>query len=544
MFPIGGDLHRRAIAERVVGGNRRLFLQLASASGLASLVEMSRRSRRRRGSGGNHWFGRGFAGLAAVGLLLLGGGYGLLRSYLRSDGFRQFLSAEVSKTTGMTGEFAPFRWDGLAVDTDGFEAKGSGWIRALRADDLHTEVGLGEVMKGVWQIRESNVRQLDVTMDARQPSVLEDKVAKPAISVLMKENRSAWLPNEVELQGLNVKKMDVRVVLDKGVATADGMQVSIMRAGAKRAYRAKVSGGTIRLPFDGAPEISLDQIRLNYHDNQVFLTDLTMGVWGAGRIEASGEWDMEAGKFAAQGEMTGIKCENLFGANWAKRLSGDVNSNFSMNLGPDRKSGPHVSGHLVIQNGVLTALPILDAMAAYADTRRFRVLTLSDAQTEWRWQKGELNLTKLVIASEGLVRLEGGMKIQGQQLDGIFRLGIAPGTLATIPGAESDVFVPGERGLLWTTLRITGTMDNPKVDLTDRLVAAAGVRMFERLPETGEKVIKFAQSILGGSPSNSGDGNSKVKDKSEEAIKEVNGLLEGLLDRGLRMGQKGQKESP
>ena len=33
---------------------------------------------------------------------------------------------------------------------------------------------------------------------------------------------------------------------------------------------------------------------------------------------------------------------------------------------------------------------------------------------------------------------------------GRFRLGLAPGTLSTIPGAETDVFLPGERGLLWT----------------------------------------------------------------------------------------------
>jgi hypothetical protein len=81
-------------------------------------------------------------------------------------------------------------------------------------------------------------------------------------------------------------------------------------------------------------------------------------------------------------------------------------------------------------------------------------------------------------------------------------------------------------------------MDDPKEDLTDRLVAAAGIRMFEQLPKGGEKVIKFAQSILGGSSPTPDEDSAKVNEKSEEVIKEVNGLLQGLLDGGLRKKQK------
>src|SRR5690606_32272100 len=82
----------------------------------------------------------------------------------------------------------------------------------------------------------------------------------------------------------------------------------------------------------------------------------------------------------------------------------------------------------------------------------------------------------------------------------IFRLGIAPGTLSSIPGAETDVFVPGEKGLLWTDVRVTGAKDDPKEDLTERLIAAAGLRMFEELPGSGQKVLKFSKSLLGESP--------------------------------------------
>ena len=83
-----------------------------------------------------------------------------------------------------------------------------------------------------------------------------------------------------------------------------------------------------------------------------------------------------------------------------------------------------------------------------------------------------------------------------ERLDGRFRLGLVPGVLARIPGAETIVFQPGERGLLWTTLRVTGTIDDPEEDLTGRLIEAAGLRMFEILPETGERVLKFTREVL------------------------------------------------
>jgi len=159
------------------------------------------------------------------------------------------------------------------------------------------------------------------------------------------------------------------------------------------------------------------------------------------------------------------------------------------------------------------------------------VLTLSEAHTRWQWKKDEISLTELVLASEGLVRLEGGIDIRGKRIDGVFRLGLAPGTLATIPGAETDVFVAGERGLLWTTLRITGTLNDPKEDLTDRLIAAAGLRMFDQIPETGEKVIKFSQAVLGDHSSKTIEKGVKILEKGSKTVREVSGILDGLLGK-------------
>jgi hypothetical protein len=143
-----------------------------------------------------------------------------------------------------------------------------------------------------------------------------------------------------------------------------------------------------------------------------------------------------------------------------------------------------------------------------------------------------LFLSKLVLASEGLVRLEGDIHIRGRDLDGNFNLGLAPGTLVSIPGAETRVFSPGPHGLLWTPLRITGTLDDPKEDLTDRLIAAAGLRMFEVIPETGEKVIRFTRSVVKDAPGKVIDQGGRILEKGSDIVNDVGGVLDGILGGG------------
>src|SRR6478735_8251516 len=364
---------------------------------------MSRRSRRRKVAGERRWLGKAAVGALVLGVVGLGAGYGMVRSYLHSDAFRKFLSVEAGDAAEVTGEFAPFHWDGLAVDTDSFQATGKGLITGVRADGLHTEIGLGGVRRGVWEVRGSSLRRLEVSVDARKKAEVVVAQPEPASKPAKKPKQASWLPREAELQGLDIREVMVKAILDEGLAVASGMSVRAEPAGKKDAYRAEIEGGTVRLPFSMVPELRVDRVLLRYQDDQVFLTNATIGAWKGGRISADGEWDVESRKFSLAGDATGLKCEDILNADWSRRLTGDVTSDFTLD---NRPGYPEASGKLIVRNGVLTALPMLDALAAYADTRRFRVLALNEVHTDWQWKKGEVALKNLVLSSEGLVRLE------------------------------------------------------------------------------------------------------------------------------------------
>lgn len=506
--------------------------------------DMSRRSRRRgvKQADGTGWLARASIILLALCLVVAAVFYASVRSYLHSEGFRHLLSEKAGAFAKVTGEFTPFRWEGLAVETEAFQGTGKGIIRDLRVDGLHTEIGLGGLRRGVWEIRDARMRRIAVSLDATQAGASDasPSAAKQGMEFSETSEKSrGWLPKEVELQGLELGQVDLRALLDEGALTASGIRVEVKPDGGSRSFRAEASGGDIRLPYEFMPAVRLDRARLRYQDGAVFLTHLSADAWREGRLEASGEWDRDTRRFSFEGGLSGVKCEEILSETWAKRLIGTLNTD----LVADNHAGKLVlHGRLVLHNGTLTALPVLDILAAYADTRRFRVLALSEAHADWRWEKDLMELCNIVIASEGLARLEGRVTIRGRELDGNLRLGLVPGTLAKIPGAETDVFTPGERGLLWAPIHLTGTLDKPREDLGDRLIAAAGLRILETLPETGEEAIKFTRTALGDHPSKTIEKGVEIIEKSGLKVREVSGILDSLLGGGHQEESKRRAE--
>ncbi|MES2981228.1 MAG: hypothetical protein V4727_02855 [Verrucomicrobiota bacterium] len=486
---------------------------------------MSRRARRKKGAGKNPWLGKALVIFGAVVLLAIGVGYLALRAYLHSDGFRKFLSAEVSNAAKVDGHFGAFSWDGLAVETERFDATGKGLVSDIMAERIGTEIGFGSVGRGVWEVKSTRISRLQLSLNmvpSDQPAVVAPIVPQKKVS----KKQPGWVPKEAELESLEIGDLGLQIITKKGLATAKGMSVMVLPARGKQAYTAEIAGGKVTLPISLAPELRVQRIEAAYRDGSAFVKNAELTGWKEGRIVASGESNFSQKTHAYDGNVDGVRCDEVLNDNWARRLTGDLSSTFKFSKTPNSQV---VSGDLKISNGTMTALPMLDALAAYADTRRFRILQLNDARTKWQVSDGEMLLTDLVLGSEGLIRLEGSLSIKGEIIDGSFQLGLVPGTLAKIPGAETDVFMPGRFGLLWAPIRVTGTLSDPKEDLTQRLTDAAGARMFEMLPETGEKVFKYTRNALGETPTKVIETGVDVIEKGGDVIKDASGIFKGIL---------------
>lgn len=448
-----------------------------------------------------------------------------LRSYLHSESFRKFLAAELGDAVNVEAVFGVFRWDGLAVQTEGLDAKGEELVSSIHAERITTEVGFGGVSRGVWEIMATRIHKLEVGLDF---TVDRDESESDSWGEGEEDttDENGWVPKDVELESLEISDFSLMAKTKEGPVAATGMAVMLEPDSGKNSYKITVDGGDLKTSAEWLPPLDIDRLTGRYGDGDVYITDVEVSAWNEGRIRGAGEWNADAEIYSFEGQAEGLKCEDVLDETWARKLQGDLEASFSVN---NLNGEFAANGDLTIRNGVLTAMPVLDVLAAYADTRRFRTLQLSQASTDWRYVDGVVTLSNLVMASEGLLRLEGNVTITGDALDGRLLLGIVPGLLANLPGAETHVFKPGERGMLWTPVRITGTIDDPEEDLSERLIIAAGFRILDGLPQGADKVVEITKSVLGENPEEVIDKGKKIIDEGEKVIDDATGIIKGLL---------------
>jgi hypothetical protein len=510
---------------------------LAIAARFASMNQPTETGRARKS--GIAWQAKLTIAIVCTALLASGIFYGLIRSYLHGDSFRRLLSQKASKALGTEGEFGAFRWDGLALESASFTANGSGPLRALQMDGLRTEVGLGGLKNGVWEITGSKVHRLETTLDFTQaktePSATKAELpssttapsaAPTAPNTSASTPSRSWLPREVKFDGLQIADATINAKFGDKQLIASQLRADLKSFG-RQGRAVDLSGGTLELVGKNFPPANIDRIRLKQQDDRLFLDQVKLSAWDNARLEASGELDGKSDRRSIDGSISGVKCSDLLSGDWVKRLSGELETTFSYN----NHTGPTLaSGKLVLKNGNLTAFPALNALATFSNTQRFRSLAFNDAHSDWQWQDGRLTLDNLVIASDGAIRAEGKITVDGENLDGQLNIGLPPEVLAKLPSAASDVFTVDERGMRWAPIRITGTTNKPKEDLSERLISAATTRILGKLqqdiPATGENALGTTEEIIN---------SEKPVEKSVEAIlnnsDSARKLLKGLLQK-------------
>lgn len=523
---------------------------------MISLVRMSRRSKRnqtsRKSSSRSPKLGVWFLRLALALLVLLAvgsvGGYMWLRKYLSSNEFRDVIVLKSQETLRAETALSPLRWDGFHVTTDSFDAAGVASAKEIRVEGIKTGIVPSAVTRGVWSVVPSRVAKIkavwDLTATPTTGGVGDSTTAPSAIDASASDRPwfDRWIPKKVETDRLIIDHSDVQVITAEGEATVKGTRWEIEPMESLSQSKIRGTGGDIQLPFSWAPPMRLEQMPLIYQSGSLFLNDSDFRIYESGHLSLGGEANLEQKSYAIEGSMRDVLCSDVLPPDWRQRLSGKVEASFSMK---SSSTGPIVNGEVQILQGTLTALPVLDKLAAYSQSLRFRTLSLHEARADFTWSGDIITLKNVRIGSEGLARMEGNIVFtrsapgQPYQMNGDFQVGLAPGTLAQIPGAEEDVFQPGPRGLMWAPMHLSGTLDDPKEDLSARLMAAAGARMFDIIPATGEKVLKYTQQVIQDvdpeTISKVTDGAGKVVEKAADLGA---GVVEKVVDKGTETVEK------
>lgn len=497
---------------------------------------MSRRQRRKSGSPTNakqarskskRTKGKGLwwkVLLGGVSLIIVGAifVYFKAKAFLQSDEFREIVSLKVSDQLGSQGEFGEFDWSGLSGETTGYNAKSDGLLKSVAVEDISVDVDLDFIKRDVFKLKDIKIKKIESSLDFTKAftPIYREGGEKSFIESL--------LPEEVELFDAEVFDLSAKIATEGDDYSFDGVSAKIERTKEKNGYDIVAEGGRVKVPLGIVNVAHLKHANIKVRGEDLYLNHAEFSVLGSGKLALNGVVDLAPDShrlYDVKGKLSNLRCKDVFPDNWQKVLKGEVTADFTVK--PHLNELPLITGHLEIKNGTIEALPILNQIAGYLADERYRTIRFQKFECDFEKFGEKITLSNIVLSSKNLLKIEGRIVIDGRKLDGLFDVGLPPEKLSHIPGAETIVFKPGKDRLNWTKVRITGTTDDIKHDLTDRIIEAAGRRLLEQGLEFGGDLLN---------PENLEKG-SDAASKLLETLKGDETLLEGL--NGILGGDKG-----
>ena len=430
-----------------------------------------------------------------------------LNAWLQGDGFRQWLANRAETVLKSEVTLGEMKWTGSEAYAARFTATGraEAGFSELVLDGVRAKTG--GVSDRAFQVPEVTINRLNLNFSStRKPAPAAEITAgaEPANAgkaPKLPEWLSGFAPNRVELDRIHIAATNVAVEKLEGVVFAlAGVQTTMEPDFQSGVWEVTGKGGTMQVP--NQPTIRLKELGMRWRGSEIFVDRCALGIYKDGHIEGRGEIGFEnGGLFDIDLDISSIKVHELITGDWRDRLDGVVHGPVRINGSP---GGLVYEGTLNVTDGVIESIPVLKRIAQYTRSDRFNRIVLNEAKTDFKSDGWRIELRNLALQSDGLVRVEGSVDIVGDQLEGDLQVGVAPGTMRWIPGAERLVFVEDRDGFRWAPLKLTGTTAEPKEDLSARLIAAAGEALIGDLPGG---LLDGAQELLnpGGDPEKSGE---------------------------------------
>ncbi len=427
-----------------------------------------------------------------------------LNAWLHGEGFRDWLAKRAATVLRSEVTLADLTWSGSEVYVARFNALGS-------EEASFAELGLDGVRAKVGGIRDKAFRVPEVTVNRFSLEFSHRRKGSNPTAATRGDGEGSgptlpsWLskfaPNRVEMEKIIISTASVSVVKPEGpVFLLSGVQSTMEPDFETGLWEISGKGGKIVVPDQ--PEIRLNDLGLRWRGSEIFLDHCSLGIYKEGHISGMGEIGFDdGGRFDVDLEISSIDVDELVTGDWRDRLAGVIDGPVHITGTP---GGLTYEGTMNVSDGVIESLPVLKRIAQYTRSERFNRLVLNEAKTDFKSAGDRVELRNLVIQSDGLVRVEGQIDLVGDQLSGDLKVGVTPGTMRWIPGAERLVFVEDRDGFRWAPLRLSGTTAEPNEDLSARLIAAAGEAIISELPGG---LIEGAQGLLkpGADPATSGE---------------------------------------
>ncbi|MFZ0708633.1 MAG: hypothetical protein WAM53_01205 [Terrimicrobiaceae bacterium] len=402
--------------------------------------------------------------------------------FLRSEAFSELIGTETGEALGSKVVYGPLRWTGSSLFVDSIQVTGlqGSKVEALRADQVRADVNWRAAFQGVWRLERVQVVSFEGSF---RPGSNEPPADTPPPAA--RGGVAAWLPTRFELGQMDIAqaRMRFRGIDDLEIASVEGSALRVHPDGA--GWSIDGTGGVLTLAK--IPALNVVSFRSRAQGDFFFLTDSQFRLGETGKISASGEF---AKNSKLRVEWSQVDVTPFLDASWRSRLTGVVDGTAMIEWPESGLAAGKATGSFRLTEGLAQNVELLDRVATFTGAPQFRRIPLQEISGSYQWANGNLQITNLVAESKGLLRLEGNCTIDaGGSVNGALRVGVTPQTLQWLPGSRERVFTVAQGGYVWTDVKISGSLQDLREDLSSRLAAAMkdetiqqGVRAIQEIP--------------------------------------------------------------
>ncbi len=423
-------------------------------------------------------------GVLIVGLLAaFVGGTLWFGTYVGSDPFRALVAEATGSALRSQAELAPLRWSGSSAYSESARLLGrpDAAIKTLSASQVRADVNWRALFSGAWRVEDITITQLDAAWQRPgEPDAGGDLRTLPSPPPLV----AALLPRKFELGTLNVASAN----LSFGGSEIEATSLTVKPDGSGWTFQGK--GGSYLSPW--TPTLEISDFRARTQGDDIFLTQGRLRLGANGKIAVSGE-SASGGKL--QVSWDGVSTSDILRGGWLKRLQGVLSGTL------DLAAPGSASCTLELKEGRLENIPLLATIADFTQNPAFRRMPLQEVTAKFVREGSGWRITEFRAESKGLLRLEGTALVGDDgSLEGQLEVGVTTQTLQWIPGSREKVFTSAKDGYLWAHLTLGGTVENPREDLSGRLVSAMGQAVIEQggklIEQMPGSAVEGARSVL------------------------------------------------
>jgi hypothetical protein len=366
--------------------------------------------------------------------------------------------------------YLPFVWRGMTLRSDGILVRGKP-PRAL------TEMS-GVNLRAYCSLQ--NLWQRKWTITRLQASHLQVAFGQAAATHLQK-----ILPRDPELQPpietSSPLKLDIRETLIPRTDVFWGEKpemVGYLKDVEARFYPkdhgldSYARGGTFRQT--GWPELKVEELRLHYSKPKLTVASAIFSIGQLRNFSVTGDFDFgERGAMRLHLQTVQVPAEPFILGFWHGKLDGTFDSESDLHKEFGVNSKTDAAGEIRFTRAVVHDVAMLAKIAMITRHPQFEKPKIDVLKMHYRWSGTRLDITQFEAETKGLMRIEGEFALENQNIEGKFRIGVAPDVAESIPGAREKVFTDSRGGYLWTSMTLNGPASHPREDLKKRLVAAA-----------------------------------------------------------------------